>query len=174
MQLTHQNTSFKKEAFPIILVCDNISSPSNIGSIFRICDAYGIDKIIFFGREPEFTKRMVKTSRATEKVVDYKYTENAEATLKNFKKSGYTIVSLEITKQSKPLQLYNFSEIEKVVVIVGDENYGVSENALKLSDDIIHIEMFGQNSSMNVAQAANTVLYEITKQLFLNRKQLDN
>lgn len=173
MQLTHQNTNFKKQTFPIILVCDNIHSPSNIGSIFRICDAYGIDKIIFCGKEFEFTKRMTKTSRATEKIVNYKHEESIENVLKGLKKLDYTIISLEVTKQSKSLQLYKFKEIEKVVLIVGDENYGVSENALKLSDDIIHIEMFGHNSSMNVAQAANTVLYEITKQL-LNRNQPNN
>ena len=35
----------------------------------------------------------------------------------------------------------------------------------KASDDFIHIDMYGQNSSMNVVQAANIALYEITKQL---------
>ena len=49
--------------------------------------------------------------------------------------------------------------------MVGDENFGVSDDVLKLSDVVIHIDMFGQNSSMNAVQAANIALYEITKQL---------
>ena len=50
-------------------------------------------------------------------------------------------------------------------MIVGDENFGISEAVLKVSDTIIHINMFGQNSSMNVVQATTIALYEITKQL---------
>ncbi|HCY81920.1 MAG TPA: RNA methyltransferase, partial [Xanthomarina gelatinilytica] len=45
------------------------------------------------------------------------------------------------------------------------ENFGISETVLTLSDAIIHINMFGQNSSMNVVQATSIALYEITKQV---------
>ena len=40
----------------------------------------------------------------------------------------------------------------------------IEEDVLKFSDNVIHINMFGQNSSMNVVQATNIALYEITKQ----------
>ncbi len=39
------------------------------------------------------------------------------------------------------------------------------ESVLNQTDCVVHIEMFGQNSSMNVVQAANIALYEITKQI---------
>ena len=52
-----------------------------------------------------------------------------------------------------------------MALIVGDENFGVSEAALEGSDTIIHIEMFGKNSSMNMVQATNIALYQTTKQL---------
>ncbi len=174
MQLDHQNTSFKQQKFPITLICDHITSPSNIGSLFRICDAYGINKIIFCGKEPEFSKRMTKTSRATEKKVSYAYFENIETVIKKLKKERVHIVSLEIDQNSQPLQKYKFRKLKEIAIIVGDENYGVSDNILKLSDDIIHIEMFGHNSSMNVAQATNTILYEITKQLYLSTNPSNN
>ena len=48
---------------------------------------------------------------------------------------------------------------------VGDENFGVSDHILNYSDAVIHIDMFGQNSSMNVVQATSIALYEMTKQL---------
>ena len=173
LQLNHQNTSFKKQTFPITLICDHISSPSNIGSLFRICDAYGVSKIVFCGKEPEFSKRMTKTSRATEKTVSYEYANDIETIVTKLKKDKIHIVSLEIAKNSQPLQQYKFGEIKEIAIVIGDENYGVSENILKLSDEIIHIEMFGHNSSMNVAQATNTLLYEITKQLYLKTNQSD-
>ncbi|MEJ6791494.1 MAG: adenylyl-sulfate kinase, partial [Lacinutrix sp.] len=54
---------------------------------------------------------------------------------------------------------------ERAKEIIGDENFGISESILKQCDTTIHINMFGQNSSMNVVQATNIALYEITKQL---------
>ena len=51
------------------------------------------------------------------------------------------------------------------MLVIGDENFGVSDNILSISDAIIHIDMFGQNSSMNVVQATSIALYQITKQL---------
>jgi tRNA G18 (ribose-2'-O)-methylase SpoU len=74
-------------------------------------------------------------------------------------------VSLEITSNSEPIHDYAFPKNQPITLVVGDENFGVSEEILKLSDAVIHIDMFGQNSSMNVVQAANIALYEITKQL---------
>ncbi len=47
MQLTHENTQFEKRCFPITLVCDHIYFQQNLGSLFRIGEAFGIEKIIF-------------------------------------------------------------------------------------------------------------------------------
>ena len=49
-------------------------------------------------------------------------------------------------------------------MIIGDENLGVSGNILVKVQDSIHINMFGDNSSMNVAMATGIALFELTKQ----------
>ncbi|SEQ33425.1 SpoU rRNA Methylase family protein [Hyunsoonleella jejuensis] len=165
MQLTHYTTHFKKHKFPIIVVCDNVTNAPNIGSLFRISDAFGIEKLILCGDHIPFGRKMTKTSRATEKVVDFQIAKNAIDSVLTLKKEGYYIVSLEITENSMPVHNHNFSKEKPIALIVGDENFGVSEDILNLSDQIIHIDMFGQNSSMNVVQATNIALYEITKQL---------
>ncbi|MFB9055591.1 TrmH family RNA methyltransferase [Mariniflexile ostreae] len=166
MQLTHYNTKFIKRNFPIILVCDNVSNASNIGSLFRLSDAFGVEKIIFCGLHVPLGRKIAKTSRATEKVVAHHVSEQTLPVVERLKKEGYHIISLEITHTSIPLNTFTFSKENPIALIVGDENFGVSESILKLSDNIIHIEMFGKNSSMNVAQATNITLYEMTKQLF--------
>ncbi|HMC01791.1 MAG TPA: TrmH family RNA methyltransferase [Flavobacteriaceae bacterium] len=163
-QLTHYNTNFNKRTFPIILVCDNITNAPNIGSLFRISDAFGIEKLILCGHDILLGRKMKKTSRATENVVNFEISENVLEVVKSFKNKEYRIVSLEITNTSKPIHEFKFSINKPIVLVVGDENFGVSEDILKLSDDIIHINMFGQNSSMNVVQATNIALYQITKQ----------
>jgi len=165
MQLNHYNTNFKQQSFPITLVCDNVSNASNIGSMFRIADAFGIEKIIFCGEHIPLGRKMTKTSRATEKMVSFETHESVSEVVSNFKKDGYTITTLEITNNSLPIHTFQFSKEKPIALIVGDESFGVSEDILKISDAIIHINMFGQNSSMNVVQATNIALYEITKQL---------
>jgi len=165
LQLTHYNTNFEKQKFPILLVCDNVSNAPNIGSLFRTADAFGIEKLILCGEDMSIGRKITKTSRATEKVVDYEIQESASEVINNLKNIGYQIISLEITTESKPIHSIKFSKEKPLVLIIGDENFGVSETILEQSDEVIHIDMFGQNSSMNVVQATNIALYEITKQL---------
>lgn len=165
MQLTHYNTNFTKHSFPITLVCDHVTNAPNIGSLFRISDAFGIEKLILCGDAIPFGRKMTKTSRATEKIVDFEVFKSASEVIKSLKSKGYQIISLEITDTSKPIHNFKFSTEKPIALIIGDENFGVSEAILNSSDAIIHIDMFGQNSSMNVVQATNIALYEITKQL---------
>lgn len=163
-QLTHYNTTFKRQKFPITLVSDNVTNAPNIGSLFRTVDAFGIEKLILCG-DVSLGRKITKTSRATEKVVDYDIQKDAFQVVQKLKNKGYNIISLEITTESKPIYNAQFSKNNPIVLVIGDENFGISEAILKISDTIIHIDMFGQNSSMNVVQATNIALYEITKQL---------
>ncbi len=164
MQLSHHNKTFEKKPFPIILVCDNISKAPNIGSLFRIADAFGVEKLLFCGQNIPLGRRITKTSRATEKVVAYEIHEDIISLVNKLKLEGHFIVSLEITSNSISINKYNFPN-QPIALIIGDENHGVSHTILEMSDIIIHIDMFGHNSSMNVAQATSIALYEITKQM---------
>lgn len=164
MQLTHYTTNFKKQKFPIILVCDNVSNAPNIGSLFRTADTFGIQRLILCGENIALGRKMTKTSRNTEKVVTYEIYKSAGKVINDFKQKGYQIFSLEITDSSIPIDEFKFSSEKPLCLVLGDENFGVSEHILEVSDATIHINMFGQNSSMNVVQAATIALYEITKQ----------
>ncbi|NPA44130.1 MAG: RNA methyltransferase, partial [Chlorobi bacterium] len=50
---------------------------------------------------------------------------------------------------------------EKVCVVIGSENYGVSQELINISDQSIHLPMFGINTSINVATATSVALYHI-------------
>ena len=165
MQLTHYNTNFKQRKFPITLVCDNVTNSPNIGSLFRIADAFGIEKLILCGSDISIGRKISKTSRATEKVVNYEIHDSALTVVRNLQDLNYQIIALEITNHSKPMHSFELSQEKPIAMVIGDENFGVSESILKISDDIIHIDMYGHNSSMNVVQATNIALYELTKQL---------
>lgn len=172
-QLNHYNSNFTKQNFPITLVCDSINNAPNVGSLFRTADAFGVEKIIFCGSPIPIGRKMTKTSRATEKAVLFEEKESILETVNRLKLDNYQIISLEITGNSQSIDSYVFPKNQNIALVVGDEAFGVSEAVLNLSDAVIHIDMFGQNSSMNVVQATTIALYEITKQCFKN-KNLDN
>ncbi len=165
MQLTHYNTNFTKRQFPITLISDNVTNAANLGSLFRIADAFGVQKLILCGDNITLGRKMAKTSRATENHVDFEIFESASNVVNDLKSKNYQIISIEITDNSTAIHNFKFSAEKPIALIIGDENFGVSEDILKHSDAIIHIDMYGHNSSMNVVQATNIALYEITKQL---------
>ncbi|MDT0559185.1 TrmH family RNA methyltransferase [Ichthyenterobacterium sp. W332] len=165
IQLDHYSSKFKPQKFPITLVCDNVTNSANIGSLFRIADAFGIEKLILCGEHIPLGRKMKKTSRATEKSVNYEIKKNALDVISELKSKDNFSIALELTENSQTIHKLQLKLSKPITLVVGDENFGISEPVLKLCDLIIHIEMYGQNSSMNVVQATNIALYEITKQL---------
>jgi tRNA G18 (ribose-2'-O)-methylase SpoU len=166
-QLTHSSNATLTEKFPVVLVTDHVKSPANLGSLLRLADAFHIEKIIFCGIEEEIiqSNRLKRTSRSTEKKVDFYFEENIEKTLQQLQQQQYQLIALEITNDSIAVDQLQLKKNQKIALILGDENFGVSPKVLQLTEQNIHIQMFGENSSMNVAQATGITLYEITKKL---------
>ena len=142
-----------------------IMRPVNVGSLLRVADAFGVKKIIFGGSPIKLNKKTWNASRATENVVDFKQVEDTVCEIKNYKEAGYRVIALEITYESVPLNKLKNDTNQHTVLIVGSERHGVRKELLDLSDEVYHIEMYGQNSSMNVVQATSIALYEITNRL---------
>jgi len=165
MQLDHYSSNFNNHTFPITVVCENVTNAPNIGSLFRTADAFGVQELVFCGDNIPLGRKMTKTSRATEKSIKHRLESNALNVVNSLKNKGYFVIALEITSKSQRLVDYTFPKNKPIALVIGDENFGVSEAILNLSDALIHIDMYGQNSSMNVVQATSVTLYEITKQL---------
>lgn len=166
MQATHDSTTFEKKKFPIVLILDGISSPANMGSLFRLADAFGIEKLIFCENPVDLkSNRLKRTARATIKNVLFEERENSQAVCMELKLEGYKILALEVASGSIPVQEMHFQNQEKVVLVLGNESRGVKKEILEMADDLLHIEMFGDNSSMNVTHAGAIALFEITKRL---------
>ncbi|MBO2545137.1 TrmH family RNA methyltransferase [Salegentibacter sp. BDJ18] len=170
-QLTHFDEKFNKEKSPVILLLDNITGEANIGSIFRIADAFNVEKIVFSVTEPNLdSRRLQKTSRNTHKTVVHEFTQDAPGFIRDLNNSS--VYALEITSGSIPVENFQYPEEKKnVILILGNEVSGINKELLKISDKHLHINMFGQNSSMNVAQAAGIALYEISKTIFAFTKK---
>jgi tRNA G18 (ribose-2'-O)-methylase SpoU len=166
MQLTHENTQFEKRCFPITLVCDHIYFQQNLGSLFRIGEAFGIEKIIFIGKDIPLTPRKInKTSRSTHLQISHSIVEETTEAITLLQKEEYHIIALEITSTSNPIQQLMVPKNKKIALLIGNEIEGVSASLLAIANQISHITMYGNNSSMNVVQATSIALYEISNRM---------
>ena len=165
-QLTHYNTTFENKQFPITVICDEVYFQDNIGSIFRICDAMGVSKIIFSGEDFVFSERKInKTSRSTHKHLPYEILKSKETLIEFIQKSEAQVVAIEITATSQPLNTLQLIPNQPLLLIIGNEIHGISDEILTIVATHTHIPMFGKNSSMNVVQSLAIALYEITNTL---------
>ena len=110
-------------------------------------------------------RKINKTSRSTHLHVAYELFETKEALSDYLTSNDFEIIALEITSESKPLAEVEIPKNKKIALLIGNEIDGISETFLKKSHQVIHIEMFGKNSSMNVVQATGIALYELTRKM---------
>jgi len=164
IQLDHSHHHAKAKKYPVCFLAHDIDVPMNIGSLFRIADALGIEKIYLSGTSPvPPNSKIKKTSRSTEKYVPFSYEESPFDLVKRLKSEGYTIISLEITSSSLDIRELSISKSEKACLVLGSENSGVCQELLDTSDITIHIPMLGKNSSMNVATECSIATFEIIR-----------
>lgn len=164
-QHSHTTTPFSKNKFPLVVLCDGLSSPANVGGLFRVCEAFGVEQILFYNGDIDInSSRLKKTARETYKSVDYDICDDINITLKGLIKKGYDIIALEISEISIPSERVTLDN-KAVVLIIGNEQFGISEEILALTSKHMHIEMYGKNSSMNVVQATGIALYTIVNKL---------
>jgi len=164
LQHSHSTSPFSIQTFPLIIIGDGLQSPANVGSLFRISDAFGVSKIIFCNTSINInSSRLVKTARNTHNKVPYTISNDILSEIKKLTQEGYEILALEITNDSLPLGKLSVHSSEKKALIIGNESTGISEDLLGMASQVFHIPMFGTNSSMNVVQATAIALYELTK-----------
>lgn len=154
------NTSLK--TFPIICLLDSIRSAHNVGAMFRNAECFGAKKIILCGLSPTpNTPQVKKTTMGCEENLPWEYSKSAEETVKKLKALGHTIWAIETSNQSPPLNIV--TDIPSpLVLLFGHEQFGISNELLSLSDQIISISLFGKKNSLNVSVSQGIVLNHIT------------
>lgn len=162
IQLDHSHHHSSGKIYPLCFLVHDMDVPMNVGSLFRIADALGVEKIYLSGSSlvPPNSK-INKTSRSSEKYVAYEYKQSPVEIINQLKLDGYTIISLEITSASIDIRKLSVAPNQKICLILGSESKGVCQELLDLSDITVHMPMLGQNSSMNVATACSIATFEI-------------
>lgn len=145
-----------------VLILENVRSAYNVGSIFRSADCFGISKIYLCGITCKTDHReLQKTALGAELSVASEYNADIQSVIRLLKEAGYTIIALEQTHESLSLSTYEWSRDGKYAFIFGNEVEGVSEEVLSMSDIHIEIPQIGTKHSLNIANAASILLWEV-------------
>jgi len=140
------------------VICDNIRSLENIGSIFRTSDALKADKIFLCGicgKPPQ--QKISKTALGAEKLMKWEYHASSWKLIERLKKQGISIIVLE----QGGMNLKRFKPKFPLALVIGNEVKGVSKSVLKRADKIVSIPMKGKKESLNVAVAFGIAAYNI-------------
>ncbi|GAB4487975.1 MAG: RNA methyltransferase [Raineya sp.] len=145
---------------PFVLVLDNVRSLHNVGSAFRTADAFAAEKIFLCGITGTPPNREIqKTALGATESVAWEYKERIQEVLEKLKSEGYVIVSVEQTDQSCMMQDFEINTQKKYAFIFGNEVFGVSPEAIALSDWSIEIPQFGTKHSLNVSVSLGIVCW---------------
>ncbi|MCK5312354.1 MAG: hypothetical protein KAJ62_09595 [Desulfobacteraceae bacterium] len=142
---------------------DNFRSLFNVGAIFRICDAAGFRSIILGNTPGSEHASVQKTSMGASTWVKAKKTDDLATTLIEKKDKGYTIIGIETIKGSTKHTVFKWPQ--KAVIVLGNEEYGISRHVLRICDHFVHIPMYGRKNSINVANAASVIMFHIAQKI---------
>jgi tRNA G18 (ribose-2'-O)-methylase SpoU len=171
-KLTHEEVGKKRisiddakavKRHPIYVLCDNIRSIYNVGSIFRTSDAALVEKLYLTGYTPYPPRAEIeKVALGATYAVPWEYVKNPVDAIEDLKSRGVKIAPLEITENST-----NYTDVKKnefpLCLALGNELTGVSNDIISRADFSIEIPQYGYKHSINVSVAYGIAVFELIK-----------
>jgi 23S rRNA (guanosine2251-2'-O)-methyltransferase len=152
----------EKGEAPLIVVCDELSDPHNLGAVIRTAECAGAHGVIIPKRRSAgLTAIVAKTSAGAVSYLPVARVPNLTALLKDLKKQGMWVFG---TAADGSTNLYDTDFKGPTVIVIGSEGDGMSRLVREQCDFLVSIPMRGQLNSLNASAAAAVVLYEAVRQ----------
>ena len=146
----------------VLLVAENINNPDNLGMILRTADAAGAEGIVVTGEGSDpFHKNCVRAARGAVGRVPILSCPALPGYLRRLQTQGFTVVGAALGGEGK---LYRSVLKPPIVIVVGNEQSGISLPVLEACTQLVEIPMAPKQDSLNVGVAAGLMLYEVFRQ----------
>ena len=156
------NAAREKGEAPLIVVCDEISDPHNLGAVIRTADAAGAHGVIIPKRRSAGLTAIVgKTSAGAVAHVPVARVPNLPALLKELKDEGVWVFG---TAMDGATPLHKADLKGPAAIVIGSEGDGMGRLVAENCDFTVSIPMFGKINSLNASAAAAVLLYEAVRQ----------
>jgi TrmH family RNA methyltransferase len=149
------------------VVFDRPTGPGNIGSIIRSADAFGADGVIVTGHAADvYDSKAVRASTGSlfaVPAVRVPSQREVMAWIAEQRAAGTPVVVVG-TDEHGEADIFDFDLTRPTLLLIGNETSGLSAAWKELADHLVRIPMTGSASSLNAANAATAVLYEVSRQ----------
>ncbi len=140
--------------------CDNIQDPGNLGTIIRTAEAAGVDAVLLSpGCVDMYSPKVVRASMGSYFNIDI-INDADIGVLSDMKQNGFKIIGGALGENTIDYRMADYKA--PVVVTVGNEANGISDEVLKLCD-CVKIPICGKAESLNASVAAGILIYEILR-----------
>ncbi len=147
---------------PLLVVCDELSDPHNLGAVIRTAECAGAHGVIIPKRRSAgLTAVVAKTSAGAVSYLPVARVPNLPAALKALKKQGVWVFG---TAAGGPVPLYEADLRLPAAIVIGSEGDGMGRLVQESCDFLVSIPMHGRISSLNASAAAAILLYEAVRQ----------
>jgi 23S rRNA (guanosine2251-2'-O)-methyltransferase len=150
----------EREEKPLIVICDSIEDPHNLGAIIRCAECAGAHGIIIPKRRSVgITPTVYKSSAGAIEHMLIAKVANLNTTVEELKEKGLWIFAAEAGGEPYYETDFNCG----CGIILGSEGNGVSRILKENSDYIVSIPMYGKVNSLNVSTAASVILCHVAR-----------
>lgn len=147
---------------PLIVVCDELSDPHNLGAVIRTAECAGAHGVVIPKRRSAgLTAIVAKTSAGAVSYLPVARVANLTSLLKELKKEGLWVFG---TAADGNTSLYDADLKGPAVIVIGSEGDGMGRLVREQCDFLVSIPMRGRLNSLNASAAAAVVLYEAVRQ----------
>ena len=147
---------------PLLVVCDEISDPHNLGAIIRTAECAGAHGVVIPKRRSAgLTAVVAKTSAGAVSYLPVARVANLPTLLKDLKKQGIWIFG---TAAEGTVPLYEADLRIPAAIVIGSEGDGMGRLARESCDFLVSIPLKGRINSLNASAAAAVLLYEALRQ----------
>jgi len=147
---------------PLIVICDELSDPHNLGAIMRSAECAGAHGVIIPKRRSVgLTATVAKASAGAIEYMKVARVTNINQAIAELKEKGVWVFG---TAAEGSIPMYKADLTGPAAIVIGNEGQGMSPLVRKNCDVIVHIPMKGRISSLNASAAASILLYEAVRQ----------
>ena len=155
------DTARSKEEPPLVIICDKITDPHNLGAILRTANCVGAHGVIIPKRNSVgLNSTAVKTAAGAAEYIKVARVTNLSQTIDELKKEGLWICAADMDGD----EMYKSNLKGALGIVVGSEGEGISRLVRENCDFVVSIPMKGEINSLNASVAASVLMYEALRQ----------
>lgn len=144
---------------PFVVAAENVTGDFHKANIMRTAEGFNFQEFWFVGKRQWDRRGAVGTQHR----LPFNHAPDLNTMLETIPDSdSYTIVTLDNVPGS--VSLVDYVWPEKVIMIVGEEQRGVSSEAVDIANDVLHIPMRGAVRSFSVSTAAGMAMFHYSMQ----------